>query len=422
MKNRDRVFKPNILLFIFLVFLQATSAQELRMDKKLRQETVNQIAQILNNKYVIPEIAKKYSNQIVKQLENGEYKNIVDPMEFAEKITNEIKAVQDDQHFQIRYDPGAVQNMRYGNEISESERETNRARQLRNEKRRNYGFKELKILPGNIGYLKLNEFASERASETAIAAMNFLTHSDAVIFDIRDNGGGSNDMIEIIGSYLFSNDYPREFSSIYNRITDKLLTYKTQAYVPGKRLVNTDLYILVSNSTFSAAEAFAYDLKHMKRAKIVGERTSGGAHSARTFIINDHFVIDLPFARAISPITKTNWEGTGVEPDIICEADDALQTAQSIILARIVEENPDEYSLNNLGYSLLGNKDFDLAIEIFIMNAEIHPLSANAYDSLGEAYMNAGEIELAILNYEKSLILNPNSENAKKMLKQLAKE
>ncbi|MFC2086137.1 S41 family peptidase [Bacteroidota bacterium] len=411
--------KSILLAFTSFMLLHVSFAQELEMDKELRKETVNQVVQMLTDKYVLPDIGKKYADLIKVNLVNGKYNNITNPHEFAEKLTVDIKEVQDDQHFRIRFDPRFIQNMRNNLEISDEERERNRERQLIDERRRNYGFQEVKILAGNIGYLKLNEFASERASETAIAAIGFLTYSDAIIIDIRNNNGGCSEMTKIIGSYFFSDDYPQEFSSIYNRITDKIYTYKTQTYVPGKRLVNTDLYILVSEKTFSAAEAFAYDLKHLKRATIVGERTRGGAHATKTLIVNDYFVIDMPFARAINPITKSNWEGTGVEPDIKCEANDALQKALSIILSILIEENTDEYFLNKLGYSLIAEDNINLAIEVFKKNTEIHPESSNTYDSLGEAYMLNNNKEPAIKNYKKSLELNPNNINAKKMLKKL---
>ncbi|MBI5476221.1 MAG: tetratricopeptide repeat protein [Ignavibacteriales bacterium] len=79
----------------------------------------------------------------------------------------------------------------------------------------------------------------------------------------------------------------------------------------------------------------------------------------------------------------------------------------------------DEREFNSWGYRLLQRSESEKAIEVFKLNAELHPESANVYDSLGEVYMKAGNKELAIKNYEKSLELDPNNENAKKTIDEL---
>jgi len=140
---------------------------------------------------------------------------------------------------------------------------------------------------------------SERAAETIISAMGFLQYTDAIIIDLRNNTGGNPEIVAFIGGYFFTEEYQTEFGSLFHRIKNKTFQYKTPLYLPGKRLVHTDLYILVGPNTFSAAEGFAYDLQHYGRAIIVGTKTKGGAHAANPFIINDYFVVDLPFAKPI---------------------------------------------------------------------------------------------------------------------------
>ena len=81
-----------------------------------------------------------------------------------------------------------------------------------------------------------------------------------------------------------------------------------------------------------------------------------------------------------------------------------------------------EGGLNGLGYEIMGEGDLDGAIRIFVLNVEMFPEESNPYDSLGEAYMNRGDTELAITNYERSLGLDPTNTNAAEMLEKLRSE
>jgi len=198
----------------------------------------------------------------------------------------------------------------------------------------NFGFEKLERLEGNIGYLDLRGFLpAALAGETVTAAMNFLANTQAVIIDLRQNGGGEPAEVALISSYLFGSD-PVHLNDLYWRPTNETHQWWTSAYVPGKRLTGKDVYILTSNRTFSAAEEFTYNLKSLKRATIIGETTGGGAHPGGPRRINDHFFVNVPSGRAINPITKTNWEGKGVEPDIKVPADKALKTAHLMALEK----------------------------------------------------------------------------------------
>jgi len=136
-------------------------------------------------------------------------------------------------------------------------------------------------------------------------------------------------MVALVSSYLFSK--PTHLNDLWTRKTDTTEQYWTLPYVPGKRLEGKPAFVLTSKGTFSGAEEFTYNLKILKRATIVGETTGGGAHPVSGHRIDDHFMIGVPFARAINPISKTNWEGTGVEPDVKVPASDALTTAQKLV-------------------------------------------------------------------------------------------
>src|SRR5262249_36093703 len=181
----------------------------------------------------------------------------------------------------------------------------------------NCGFEKIERLPGNVGYLEFRQFAPPGiCADTASAAMNFLANADAVIIDLRRNGGGDPAMVALISSYLFDAE-PVHLNDLYFRPDNSTRQWWTLPYVPGKRLGSKkDVFVLTSKRTFSAAEEFTYNLKSLNRATIVGETTGGGAHPGGSRRINDHFAIWVPSGRAINPITKTNWEGTGVTPDI----------------------------------------------------------------------------------------------------------
>jgi C-terminal processing protease CtpA/Prc len=169
--------------------------------------------------------------------------------------------------------------------------------------------------------------------DTAAAAMTFLANADALIIDLRQNGGGSPDAVALMASYLMGPE-PARMNDIYNRPSNETRQFWTLPYVPGKRLTGTDVYLLTSTRTFSGAEDFAYGLKSLKRVTIVGEVTGGGAHPVSPHRITDHFVVAVPFGRSISVFTHTDWEGVGVEPDVKVPAERALATAHLMALEK----------------------------------------------------------------------------------------
>ena len=181
--------------------------------------------------------------------------------------------------------------------------------------------------------------------------MNFLAHTDAVIFDLRQNGGGSPSMIQLISSYLF--EEPVHLNTFYIRKTDETQQFWTQGHVVGPKMTEVPVYVLTSSATFSGAEEFTYNLKNLKRGTIIGEVTGGGAHPVN---IQDfptlHISLSLPYGRAINPITKTNWEGTGVTPDINVPADQALTVARIEALKKILEKEQNPTRKEQLAWAM----------------------------------------------------------------------
>ena len=177
---------------------------------------------------------------------------------------------------------------------------------------------------------------AEMVGDTAAAAMTFLANSDAVIVDLRKNGGGHPGTVILLCSYFF--DEPTHLNDIYTRTTDTTRQYWSHPSCPARSWSGKDVYVLTSSRTFSGAEEFAYNMQSQKRGTIVGETTGGGAHPTRGFRVTDHFGVGVPFARSINPVTKTNWEGTGVKPDVAVPADQALLTAHLMALKKAAEK------------------------------------------------------------------------------------
>lgn len=338
------------ILFILFFALSASpystqekedTAQPPPLDAKMKAEVVKGVGGLLKNLYIFPEKAKEMDALIAKKLEEGAYDKVGDVQAFARALTGDLRSVSNDRHIRVIYGPEIVKRIRARNGRGEEEREKERQRALLEARRMNFGFQELKLLDGNIGYLDLRGFSGQReAAETGIAAMNFLANADAVIIDLRRNGGGSPAMIQLISSYFLKES--THLNSFENRGQDEMAQFWSFHYVPGRPMFDTDLYILTSQRTFSAAEEFTYNMKNLKRATIIGETTGGGAHPGGTRIVNDYFLVWVPTGRAVNPITKTNWEGTGIAPDIAVERDKALDKARVVALEKLIAKAPNE--------------------------------------------------------------------------------
>lgn len=309
-------------------------------DEKIR--TIKSIGDIINDNYIFPDVSKKITLLLNDKLKNGEYDRITEPFEFAKKITEDIQSFNQDRHLRVFYEP---------KRIAEEDKVISTEDSIRFEqdyivslKKNNYFFKEVKILEGNIGYLEFRRFRDpDYGIETVVSAMGFLSNTDAIIIDLRNNGGGSPNMVQFICSYFFK-DESVHLNSIYKRKQNITKQYWTLPYVPGKRMPHVPIYILTSNRTFSAAEEFSYNLQKLNRAVIIGETTGGGAHPGGRIKATDKYNVWTPTARSINPITNSNWEGIGVAPDINIPANEALIEAHLKALDSLKRLNTDEKS------------------------------------------------------------------------------
>jgi hypothetical protein len=299
---------------------------------------IDSMTRALVRTYIFPEKSKIISDHLKSQLRKGAYKSITDPENLAAKLEEDIQSVHHDGHLRVRYDPDFAQippSVRAGQQGPDSI-------QLRRAKSENFRFKKVEILNGNIGYVQFTGFSEMIAEAKPIisSAFRFLSNTDAVIIDLRKNGGGSPHMVKHIASYLVSER--TRLNDIYERRVDKTMEFWAEPGDADNMKLTMPLYILTSKQTFSAAEDFTYAMQVNKRALIVGEATGGGAHPTGPVYIGQNFVVAIPFARSINHITHTDWEGTGVVPDIRVSADSALIKAQEVILTARIAAATDE--------------------------------------------------------------------------------
>jgi Peptidase family S41/N-terminal domain of Peptidase_S41 in eukaryotic IRBP len=300
-----------------------------KIDAATRAKVIDGAVAALNDTYVFPETAKKMEEAVRAHQQKGDYDAISDGDDFAKRLTDDFRAISHDKHLGVMFSPAALPD--FDNQKPDPKREAEERKEM---ERVNCGFKKAEILDGNIGYLKFDFFADPGiCGPTVVAAMNFLANVDAIIFDLRENGGGDPKMIAFISSYLFAER--THLNDLWTRKGDVTDQYWTDPYVPGKRLDGKPAFVLTSKNTFSGGEEFTNNVKVLKRATIIGETTGGGAHPVRGRRITEHFGIGVPFARAINPVTHTNWEGTGVAPDEKVDASQALDLAIKLATERI---------------------------------------------------------------------------------------
>lgn len=339
MKIKQLIAKATVFIVLFLIIgiiYTQTKVDSIKLNANTKAKTIQALSTLLQQDYLFPDVALKMSTLLQTELKKGAYDSIDDPRKFAEKLTSDLRTVNDDKHLIVIFAPDDAKQLlkNKGKEIpAAKKKEIQRAMQ-----QDNYGFKKVQILPGNIGYIDFRMFAPpEDSKETVATAMRFVSNSDALIFDLRQNHGGAPTGIQLICSYLFG-DTPVHLNDLYYRAGNRTQSFWTLKTVDGEKMPNIPVYILTSQGTFSGAEEFAYNLKNLKRAVIVGETTGGGAHIVDGMAINTLFIVAMPDGQAINPITKTNWEGTGVTPDVAVPADKALNTAQLLALQKIVQQ------------------------------------------------------------------------------------
>lgn len=310
--------------------MQVTAAQ--------RQQMIDRVVEEVGANYAFPDLARKAGAALRARQRHGVYEGVHSARALAEGLTTALQATTGDRHLRVVYSEQAIPESKP--DVAPAPEDI--ARRLAMLRSTNFGVAKVELLPFNVGYLNLVGFApAQDAAGTIAAAMTILAHTDALVIDLRDNGGGDAAAVTLLASYLF--DGRTQLNDFYYRQGDRIEQRWTWDAVPGLRYgQKKDVVVLTSKFTFSAAEDFAYALKNLKRVTVVGETTAGGANPGNDIRLAPHFSAFVPLGRAISPVTGTNWEGVGVMPDVSVCADAALASAQVAILTTLAisEANP----------------------------------------------------------------------------------
>jgi hypothetical protein len=320
---------------MYVLGLNATVAAA-RIDAAARARAIDGAVAALDSFYVFPDVAKRLADSLRARQRRGSYDAETNGITFALRLDREISDIAHDKHMRLWFTVDAVPPM-----PAEPPKPTpeDRARARAEMDDLNCGFVKAEQLQGNVGYLRFDNFFDvDACAQTADAAMTFLAGTKALIIDMRENGGGKPAMVSYIASYLF--DARSHLNDIWTRRTGTTEEFWTRDSVPGRKFGGTKpVYVLTSAHTFSGGEEFTYDLQTQKRAIIVGETTGGGAHPVRGRRIDAHFMFRVPFARPVNPVTHTDWEGTGVTPDVHVPAGEALGVAKQLIQQQLQKEH-----------------------------------------------------------------------------------
>lgn len=405
------------LLFPFMLLAQSN------------REVIKSIQAHMLKNYIFLDKAKETNDHLDKLMANNHFDEFNDPIDFAKELGKQMRKITNDKHLNVVV-PRPPRNPQSNVPSSFKDMHLPRLNQFRSG-----GFKEINVFEGNVGYVELNGFRREDIPQVD-DVMGYLSTADAIIIDLRNNGGGS-ELGLYWSSYFLETDII--LTSIYERRTDIKTDFIT-VEVKGKKRPDVPVFILTSNSTFSAAEAFAYDLQSRKRATVIGETTGGGAHPIDFMRLPNGFGLIVPYAESIDPITNTNWEGVGVIPDLEVASDQALTKAKELakLAAKKYQVRPfqkletifkkealtkedeemvseliqkilhrghlEDFMVNGYGYSYL-ESNVNAAKMIFKVNINLFPYSPNAHDSYAEVLAMAGENELALQQYKMAISL-----------------
>jgi retinol-binding protein 3 len=439
------------LRFYITTFLLTTStvvfSNNLNVSKQEQAEVIDKISQLLKEEYIDPAIAEKSSIFIQRQFEVGAYEKLFDSEAFGKKISRDLQSVSHDAHMYLSLrKPKAVQQETNDPELAQIQRR-------RIEKQNNYGFKKVELLEGNVGYINFNHFSGhDSATKTAAAALHFLSNVDALIIDLRENHGGASSMVQFFLSYFFNEKTLLEIVTRRNK--NEREEFWTLEDMPGKRLDEIPLYVLISRKSSSGGEKVPYLLQAHKRATIIGEVSAGADLRGDFFRVNERYSMFVSTAKSISPLTGESYGRAGVVPDIKVSAINALEKAYSLAKVEAKKYGDfkatnkitqlrksvfnflnaekelkledaralihkqldllvnnfdlDETALNDMGYRYLQlHQNPNVASIVFEYNAEQYPTSYNVWGSLADSYLELGQIELAVKNYKKALSIEP---------------
>ncbi|MFE9845399.1 S41 family peptidase [Streptomyces goshikiensis] len=294
--------------------------------KLVPNPVIDEMARLLTEHYVFPEIAEQLADLLQRRLTEGAY-DVDDAEELGRLVTADLQSVNGDRHLRLKHHAEPVSQKKGAATLNAMRRDFDSSLG---------GAPRVQLLDGGVAVVELAPmlFPLEWAAEPLGAALTLASRAQALIVDLRANRGGDPDTVAFVCSYLL--DERTHLNTMYWRGGERSEQSWSLPHVPGARFGGSKpLYVLSSGSTFSASEELAYDLQQLGRAVVVGEPTRGGAHPCQGWTLHPHLEATVPVGRAINPVSGTNWEGTGVQPDVPCAAADSLDRAHALALARL---------------------------------------------------------------------------------------
>jgi hypothetical protein len=342
------------ILFIILPAVTATNVYAQNKITKSQQEVIlKEVCEKLEKYYTNSEIGAKLSKVLIEKFEKGGYSENVVPEKFTEVLNEDFYETSGDKHLKIIYDPEEVK------ELSKVKTEGGLPEtEIRSDRLKNFGFKDLRILDGNVGYMNISDFCPVKyAGEKAVTAMNFFSDCNSLVIDLRQNGGGSDDMVTFLASYFVDSDEAVVFNISYSTVDGSYYPSMTSSYLPGKKRANIPVYLLTSSATASAAEAFATIMKgYNKNVTIVGRKTRGAENPVNHLAVGTEYVLRIPSWRKIFSGMNATWEGKGISPDINVEENKALSTAHLEALKKMLGSAKDKVERDHYQWAYDGVK------------------------------------------------------------------
>ncbi|MEP7343793.1 MAG: S41 family peptidase [Gemmatimonadaceae bacterium] len=327
---------------------QSAGTSPITLDRATKRDVIDTMASRLRRHYVDADTGRLIAEHMLARATSGAYDAITSPARFAEVLTTDLRAINDDKHLRVIYDtenpgqrPGPEGIRMFGPPPAGTPRRSPPPGAADAARQSHYGLGRVDILPGNVGYLDTRGFSGgPEVSDYIVSALKYLEGTDAIIIDVRRNGGGSPVSVNLLISHFTNGDTTASLT-VRNRSGNETFTRYTLASVPGPRRPTVPLYVLTSRGTASAAEDFSFVLKNMGRATIVGSRTAGAGHNNALLDVGHGFGTSISFTRVSDPRTGKEWERVGVQPDVEVDQARALDVAHALALKTIAEGEKD---------------------------------------------------------------------------------
>lgn len=320
------------LLILTAAPVFAQTPEDLPINAEQRGAILDGVAQRYDSLYVFAERGRDIRNKLSSKAVRARYAGCAVASCLADSLTQDLQRWSGDKHLRFVY--SARPRPMTAQAVPDA---AARAREAEAMRMRNYGFHKVERLHGNIGLIEFGRFdPAADAAEAAAAALRFVANTDALIIDLRNNGGGHADMVAHLMSYFVAEQ--TKLGTLTRRHSQDDVQIWTAAHVSAPRYLNKPIYVLTAKRTFSAAEGLTYDLRHHANAMIIGEPTRGGANPGNFFQLNEHFAVFIPTGRMVNAKTGSNWEGVGIKPDHEVTYAEALKTAHKLALQELLQK------------------------------------------------------------------------------------